>query len=502
MHTEITNTPLPGASLNPCRICHLGVEKRSDKSGEDYIYQFLGMDSLGNRDVVDFRDWNETIERSYKLWETAVNHSKDDYINESKALGVQDVINKAFVDMLKDRKKVGEVGKIMALDEHQKHKLFNPFLCLLGFDGCQDTPVEILHVILLGIIKYITIDFLSNTIKPRHVNNLLGAWQSFITHSLDLPEINAAYLYKHHKSMVGKDFKIILQCAPFVFFQFMDEQQRELWRSLCRMAPYVFQTHISDMDVYLKELEILVDHLLLQLMKCNARWVNKPKFHMLIHLVHSIARFGPASLFATEKFESFNSILRNASIHSNRQHPGRDLAISFSNFQCLRAILSGAYLWNHVKKFYFVASANLKRIFQLEDIQQSMGYVHSSIHGSGSQFPEVLKARLHNSDKLEIPQGVRNKYPNQHITQVFCMKLDDKRSVQKDYFLFVDNPRTKSGNICQIHSMWKVTSKSALGPKKPIYCMQVNLFDQSNVSDYYQMRILNRTNKYNICLPE
>jgi hypothetical protein len=49
MHAEVTNTPMPGSSLNPCRVCHLGVSKRSDKSEDDYIYQFLGMDSLGNR---------------------------------------------------------------------------------------------------------------------------------------------------------------------------------------------------------------------------------------------------------------------------------------------------------------------------------------------------------------------------------------------------------------------------------------------------------------------
>ncbi|OAV86637.1 hypothetical protein PTTG_29796, partial [Puccinia triticina 1-1 BBBD Race 1] len=131
MHAEVTNTPLPGAALNPCRICHLGVEKRSDKSGEDYIYQFLGMDSLGNRDVVDYRKWSETVERSHKLWETALKYSKDAYIEESKSLGVQDVLNKAFVDILKSRKKKSELAKIMALDKHQNHKLFNPFLRLL-----------------------------------------------------------------------------------------------------------------------------------------------------------------------------------------------------------------------------------------------------------------------------------------------------------------------------------------------------------------------------------
>jgi hypothetical protein len=49
MHAEITNTPLPGAALNPCRICHLGVSSRAQKSEADFIYQFLGMDAHGNR---------------------------------------------------------------------------------------------------------------------------------------------------------------------------------------------------------------------------------------------------------------------------------------------------------------------------------------------------------------------------------------------------------------------------------------------------------------------
>lgn len=153
MHAEITNTPLPGASLNPCRICHLGVSKRIDKSGEDYIYQFLAMDSLGNRvcivfdldepcvvteilhccqNVVDYRDWNETIERSHNLWDTAVKDTNKKYTDDSRALGVQDVINRGFVEILYDKRKQSEVPKIMALAEHQHHELFNPFLRLLG----------------------------------------------------------------------------------------------------------------------------------------------------------------------------------------------------------------------------------------------------------------------------------------------------------------------------------------------------------------------------------
>jgi hypothetical protein len=302
--------------------------------------------------------------------------------------------------------------------------------------------------------------------------------------------------------MVGKDFKIILQCAPFVFFQFMNEQQRALWRALCRLAPYIFQTHISDMNTYIEELKILVDHLLLQLMNSNARWVNKPKFHMLIHLAHSIRRFGPASLFATEKFESFNSILRNASVHSNRQHPGRDLAVQFSNFECLRAIISGAQLLNHMTNLFFQASHQLKSIFHFEEIQESMGYKDTSIHGTGINYPSVSQAKLAVKDKVPVPTEVTDKYPNHQFTQVACMNLDEKRRVRKGYFVYMNCTRNGRSYIGQIHSIWRVSSRNLIGIFKSTYCMQVEHFELSTVSDYYQMRTLKRSNKHYVCSPK
>jgi hypothetical protein len=47
-------------------------------------------------------------------------------------LGVQDAINKDFLEMLKDRKRQHDVDKIMAIAENQHDRLFNPFLRLLG----------------------------------------------------------------------------------------------------------------------------------------------------------------------------------------------------------------------------------------------------------------------------------------------------------------------------------------------------------------------------------
>lgn len=79
------------------------------------------------------------------------------------------------------------------------------------------------------------------------------------------------------------------------------------------------------------------------------QWFNKPKFHIFIHLTCHIRRFGPAILFATEAFESFNAIIRAKSIHSNRQAPSRDIALAFAQANRIRHLLSGGvFMSNHI----------------------------------------------------------------------------------------------------------------------------------------------------------
>ncbi|KZT25811.1 hypothetical protein NEOLEDRAFT_1022253, partial [Neolentinus lepideus HHB14362 ss-1] len=84
-----------------------------------------------------------------------------------------------------------------------------------------------------------------------------------------------------------------------------------------------------------------IDHFLICTCKLTPRWFNKPKFHILLHLPEHIRRFGPAMLFATEGFESFNAIIRSHSIHSNRHAPSLDIAISMARANRLCHLLSG-----------------------------------------------------------------------------------------------------------------------------------------------------------------
>jgi len=94
-------------------------------------------------------------------------------------------------------------------------------------------------------------------------------------------------------------------------------------------------------------LQIIVEHaikdFLLKTAQWTCDWFNKSKFHIILHLPAHVRRFGPAMLFATEAFESFNAVIRAKSVHSNRQAPSRDIAMAFAQGNRVRHLLSGGY---------------------------------------------------------------------------------------------------------------------------------------------------------------
>src|ERR1700735_5106499 len=93
--------------------------------------------------------------------------------------------------------------------------------------------------------------------------------------------------------------------------------------------------------------QALLDHEIKHFLLCAARWTtrwfNKPKFHIFLHLTEHIRCFGPAILFATEAFESFNAIIRAKSVHSNRQAPSWDIGRAFAQGNHMRHLLSGGF---------------------------------------------------------------------------------------------------------------------------------------------------------------
>ena len=158
---------------------------------------------------------------------------------------------------------------------------------------------------------------------------------------------------------IGRDFRIISRVAPFVLDDLVPEPGFKAWIGLSLLIPLVFQPVIYDLKSHIvcspliywysllykiflqKKLEDAINYFLDSTASWTTRWFNKPKFHLLLHLLSHVSCFGPAILFATEVFEAYNSLIRDLSIHSNCQAPSRDIRRGFAQANRILHMLSG-----------------------------------------------------------------------------------------------------------------------------------------------------------------
>lgn len=103
------------------------------------------------------------------------------------------------------------------------------------------------------------------------------------------------------------------------------------------------------------------------------RITEKYKLHVLAHLKYDIARFGPAILFATETFESWNSVFRSCSILSNHQSPSRDIAETLANMERVKHFISGGR-WMDENGEYVCAGEGIRDCFENDsNIRRRLG---------------------------------------------------------------------------------------------------------------------------------
>ncbi|EFP84909.2 uncharacterized protein PGTG_10380 [Puccinia graminis f. sp. tritici CRL 75-36-700-3] len=237
MHAEITSTPNPGNSLHPCRACALSAASVRAKATLDYVRFFFMIGPTGSWIKHPPRLWEQIKSQCYKVWDMAKKpRTKTAVGNSSSTHGVKDMINRAVIDQ---RYEVLESGhdptdserqfleKINQIDRFDPGELFNPYFEAPGFDGCRDTPVEILHVFLLGVVKYMVRDFMRH-LSAEEKLQVKARYQTFNIDGLNIPSIQASYLTNHFANFIGKDFRIVLQAAPFVLFEYMDDRERTL----------------------------------------------------------------------------------------------------------------------------------------------------------------------------------------------------------------------------------------------------------------------------------
>ncbi|KAH9807622.1 hypothetical protein DFH28DRAFT_914221, partial [Melampsora americana] len=455
MHAEITNTTNPSLTLNPCRMCTLSVDTLIAKQDAQYTRAFVGIDNSNARPKL--RDWSKTKLQTLELWELLRKPRKhSEFRQKSKDYGIRDTVCVQFVERFHELHQNSEYSNEEVaqmfdnLNNEFGEHLFNPFLRLEGFEGHLDTPVEILHVVLLGVVKYLFRDAMDN-LPESALPSVMARWKSFDPQGLNIPPIQPKTMTHFYHSLVGKDFRTILQTVPFVLFPHFSEARRKLWTVLSHLGSFLFQPRITDMKYYLENLESLVNIFLGHLIYWTAQWTNKPKFHMLIHLVDSIRRFGPPLLCATETFESFNGILRWASVHSNRHNPGLHIATTFMHSRLLRMLCSGGSFWDSKRKCRNQAGKEVIKFFRDNLwIQKDLGY-NSSWNSKGQLF-----MKGHPDGPLaEAPKILRDNFPNYLWSSNRELYLESKQRVSLNSFVLVDLPSLSGPKLALVMSFWK-----------------------------------------------
>ncbi|KAJ6538247.1 hypothetical protein B0H10DRAFT_1971665 [Mycena sp. CBHHK59/15] len=221
------------------------------------------------------------------------------------------------------------IAMLHKLRAEMPDNIFNPVLSILDFDANSDSPVEILHVVLLGVVKYWWRDAVSRQ-NSKGKEELKARLSSVDVAGLNTPPIRGNTYVQYAGSLVGRDFRVILQVALVVLHGLIPQAHYDGWVALCKLAPLMFQPVIEHIPTYIQNLKDTVFDFLTATALWNTQWFNKPKFHLFVHLVEHIRRFGPLILLR--------------SIHSSKHAPSWDIATAFSHLHAIRHLVSGGFV--------------------------------------------------------------------------------------------------------------------------------------------------------------
>ncbi|KAG8759812.1 hypothetical protein FRC11_001359 [Ceratobasidium sp. 423] len=272
------------------------------------------------------------------------------------------------------------------LDLARQQGSINPFLDMenLGFNVHEDTPTEILHTVLLGVVKYFWGQTVFVLTKAHRMDSLETRLGSLNITGLNIDSISERYMCQYTGSLVGKHFKTLAQLMVFACHDLVESSLLEVWLLLGRLTVLLWFTEIDDIDTYLAELQVIIDEFLLSAARCSPSIiVLKPKFHFLVHLPMYIKRFGPAILFSTERFESFHGVFRAGSVHSNRLAPSRDISEYFVGLDRMKHICSGGY-WREGSSWVRASSLVLDFIAKNKEFRKLLGLPAMSKSTPGS----------------------------------------------------------------------------------------------------------------------
>ncbi|KAG2121103.1 hypothetical protein DEU56DRAFT_873835 [Suillus clintonianus] len=144
-----------------------------------------------------------------------------------------------------------KIKKSVSLTGSALDDAINPLLGVEGFNVHQDTPTEILHTVLLGVVKY----FWGQSVYLLEKAKLLDLFQmrldSIAKDGLNSPCLNAEYICHYKGSLIGKHFKSLAQVMPFLIQDLLPRTVLDAWTIIGELVVHIWHTEIDDTETYL-----------------------------------------------------------------------------------------------------------------------------------------------------------------------------------------------------------------------------------------------------------
>ncbi|KAJ7830704.1 hypothetical protein B0H13DRAFT_2240601 [Mycena leptocephala] len=377
----------------PCRKCGWGgtkIEKESEKIYHECHFPGIARDAAKIRNHL-----NEQLRLSTHGDSKAVE-------DQQRTTGTKDKITQHWIDILLEKfgamriadsqRSVDDIASELKkwLDSQPGDKM-NPLLDIAGLDPSQDTPVELLHTILLGILKYIW-HYLNTKQWSDSDRHLLAIrLQSTDLTGLTIPPLRAGYM-----------IQVLMQILTLHVHDITTPEQFTLIKAAGDLGARLWVPEIDDMENYLAELKTAIANVLDAFDQVDPlRILVKIKLHLLAHIPDDVRRFGPLIRYATEIYEAFNGVFRLCSIFSNRQAPSRDISLKFASMGHVKHFLSGSFWWEPASKRWIQAGAGVQQILMNDPIfQRHLGWVSPT-----KTNPGFIKAMpIHRAPPLEWHQ--------------------------------------------------------------------------------------------------
>ncbi|KAJ6514774.1 hypothetical protein DFH09DRAFT_1251422 [Mycena vulgaris] len=381
------------------------------------------------------------------------------------------------------------VKELMDWVTENESKIYNPFLSMKGFDPAKDTPIEILHTILLGIVKYAwhkTHTGWNPATKAIYTHRL----QASNTLGLSIPAIRAGYIMQFANSLIGRQFKQVTQTCVFQMYDLVDDLQFSAWKAMGELLPLLWYPEIDNLDQYLADVETAVSNILDIFAQIDpTKIIAKNKLHILAHTRTDILRHGPLVGVATEGFEGYNAIFRLCSIFSNHLAPSRDIACQLAQQEGLKHRLTGGW-WIDATGKWVQAGSGIRDFLAARPILQALlGWTDPKPLVPGSVRLQPLKRQK------GIPTPPRQKISLTTIAPgAVNLGTYSVESVWESCITVVSNSRDVCPVLSWVYAISPMTKLPIIGRIDHILSspgLSVVILDEFQVSDH-------RHEKYNL----